>query len=383
MHAPALGRTRTALAAGAALALSLAFQPLVATPASAGVNCGSTFPPPIGDCTPPETRITKNPQVFSESRTALFEFTTVTADDDDPGVTFECRLERGFAAPYTLVEDWQDCSVTGEAEGVGSLGKKLYENLAPGDYTFSVRATDVADDLLDPPAPIGSTNTEQSPAQFQWNVSETAPDDDVDPNTTITSTVKRWHLFRFIGISYEADEETMGFVCKANGQEIDCTDHQANIFAMGPKDWTFTVAAIDAAGNVDPTPAVLEWSVPRSSGSMKGISDGWKRNSGKGYFLDSYLSTKKRGQYVNMTKDGFREMALVATKCPECGSVDILFEGKLVKHVDLASKKRKQRTAIPLGSWKKAQSGHVKIVVTSKRRPVIVEGFGFSMRRTR
>lgn len=384
MHASAPGRIRAALAAGAAVALGLTLQPVVTAPAQAGTNCGSTNPllPPIGDCEAPESTITKKPPVFSEARTALFEFTTVAPDDDDPDVTFQCRLESGFSAPFTVVQDWTDCSVTGEADGTGSLGKKLYEELAPGDYTFSVRATDVADDLFDPPAALGgTTNTETTPAQFQWSISETAPDDDDNPQTTITSKVKRWHLFRFLGIEYQADEDTMGFICKANGQEVDCTDRQANLFGMGPKDWTFTVAAVDSAGNVDPTPAVVTWSVPRSSPSLKG-SDGWKRQSAKGYFLDAYMTTKKRGQYINMTKEGFREMALVATRCPECGTVDVLFEGKLVKRVDLSSKKRKQRQAIPLGSWKKKKSGWVRIEVVSKGKPVIIEGFGFSLRRT-
>lgn len=94
-------------------------------------------PPP--DTTPPDTTITAGPPATTSSATATFEFTST-----EPGSTFACRLDGGSATACT--------------------SPSTHADLAPGDHTFSVAATDAAG------------NTDPTPATAAWRVTEeTAP----------------------------------------------------------------------------------------------------------------------------------------------------------------------------------------------------------------
>lgn len=85
------------------------------------------------DRTPPETSITSQPANPSKVITATFEWTS-----DDSNATFECRLNGGT---------WTSCS-----------SPKTYPNLTYADYTFDVRAKDLAG------------NVDSTPANYAWSV---------------------------------------------------------------------------------------------------------------------------------------------------------------------------------------------------------------------
>lgn len=391
--APARRRTRVVGVAVAALTGGLALQPMLTTPAQAGVNCGSTdfLQPPMGDCEAPESVITAKPATISFSPAAVFEFTTEEPDEDDPEVTFECKIEAGAAPdPLTPVpgqaEGWTDCSVHNEPER--SLGRAEYLDLAAGDYTFSVRATDVAS-----PVPIvfpDVPNTETTPATYSWSVVEDAPsDEDVAglPQTTITTQPKRWHVFPYAEVRFTADEPAMAYVCRAKGQRVPCDivddgDDQygvAQIFGMGAGDWDFEVAAIDLSGNVDPSPAKAGWILPRNNYSLKKHSkDDWVQRRKRGHFLETISLTTTKGAFIRQGTRDVREMVLVTTKCPKCGKVKVTFAGKTLKKIDLRATKQKKRKVIRLGAWRKPQSGRLVITSLTQGKKVIVEGVGFT-----
>jgi hypothetical protein len=88
----------------------------------------------LADTTPPETTITSKPPDPSESTMASF-----TYESNEPGSTFECKLDAAEFAP---------CAPTGIT----------YTGLASGTHTFEVQATDT------------SANTDESPAGYTWNV---------------------------------------------------------------------------------------------------------------------------------------------------------------------------------------------------------------------
>ena len=86
-----------------------------------------------GDRTAPQTTIDSKPADPWGSSSATFGFSS-----NEPGSTFECKLDDGAFAP---------CA-----------SPKTYENLAEGSHTFQARATD------------GAGNTDATPANHTWTV---------------------------------------------------------------------------------------------------------------------------------------------------------------------------------------------------------------------
>lgn len=356
-------RVRALAAAAAVVAPALAVVPLSIAPAQAGLLCIGIEIPFLNDCTAPESQITEKPAGLSSSTAAGFKFTTV---QPEARATFACKLEGPAKA-----HDWSDCTLTPPQGATTSNGSKLYLDLVPGVYTFSVRATDNA---------LGGKNTEATPATYTWEIQETLEDDGVPPNTRITVATKRWHPFPFAGIEYEATEAPLGYVCTLNGASTDCGDGQANIFGMGPKDYTFTVAAVDAFGNVDPQPARAQWTVPQGVQSMTKFSDHWKRKSGVGHMYNNYVQTKAKGATFYKGEKGWRSAILVVGKGPGYGTLQVFYKNKPFKKISLNATKEKKRQIVKLGSWTKPQKGVFKFEVVSKKKIVIVEGIGLSQR---
>lgn len=348
----------------------LLVQPLLAPPAIAGAMCDS--PVPVGDCTPPETTITSSPTVDDEGRTeatdADFTFEAVDESDTDKA-TFECRLVRG----ETAVQEWSDCTDSTQTTAGHSTGSESFTGLAPGSYTFAVRATDTPDSPLDP------ANTETTPATFDWTVVE--PEVSRDPDTVITAGARRWHPYSFLGITYRSDEETSAFECTLNGRERSCDDDQVTLLGMRAGDYVFTVAAVDTDGNVDPTPAKERWSVPINNTALAKHSREWSKRTGRGYFQDSYSTTDQRGAFIEQGRRGFKSLVLVATRCPGCGRVAVLLGDKRLATVDLSARKTRKRQIVAIDSWRRKQTGRVRIEVLTRGKDVLIEGIGFSARR--
>jgi hypothetical protein len=355
----------------AAAVAVLLLQPVTAPPSYAGIACDGPLPLPADDCVAPTTKLTATPTAASggttTSRVAGFAFTTEVPEGR---VTFACRLDGPSQA-----HDWQDCTdPSGGLFPTTSTGSRLYTGLALGTYTFSVRATDAF--------PLGP-NTEDPPKTHTWTVVEpdgSTPPDGSAPETTITSKTPRWVLAPFHGIRYRADEEAAGFRCTLNGAAQDCGYYQANLLGLGPRDYVFRVAAIDLAGNVDPTPALARWTVPFDDPTMR-TSKGWRTKRGSGHFKDTVSVSTRKGATIQLGNKGYRSAVLVVTKCPGCGSIAISLKNQHVRNVSLNAARVRQKQVVKVGSWKKPRSGVVRVTVRSAGKEVAIDGIGFSKRR--
>jgi hypothetical protein len=185
-----------------------------------GSGTGVTAPPPVEydwtvDLTPPTTVVTQKPPALSNSTTATFAF-----NSPDTTATFRCSLN---GAPP------QACT-----------SPVTYTGLADATSTLLIQAVD----------PAGNVDTQAQP--IAWTVDSTPPDTtlakpgnivgDSDPAFTFTSS-----------------ETNATFQCsldKASFAACTSPDH-VGVFHSGPH--TFRVRAVDAAGNVDPTPAAYSW----------------------------------------------------------------------------------------------------------------------------
>jgi hypothetical protein len=186
-------------------------------------GCVAPPPPPLPDTTPPETTIDSNPAALTNSTSASFDFSS-----NESGSTFQCKLDGGA---------FESCSSpkTVPNEGV----------LAEGTHTFSVKATDGAD------------NTDATPATYTWTVDTTPPETTITDGPAEGSTT----TLASASFSFSSSEANSTFSCQLDaGGFSACTSPKTyNSLANGSH--TFDVKATDAARNTDATPARLTWTV--------------------------------------------------------------------------------------------------------------------------
>jgi hypothetical protein len=186
---------------------------------------------PASDTTAPDTSITSAPSGSTTGTSASVAFNGTDNVTPAASLSFECRLDAGA---------WAACT-----------SPKANGGLAVGSHTVNVRAKDAAG------------NVDASPASATWTV--TAPDT-IAPDTTISSGPNALSLsttasFTFTGSDNVTAYPALTFTCSLDrGPWLACTSPQGygNLSLLGH---SFAVRASDAAGNIDPTPAVYTWSV--------------------------------------------------------------------------------------------------------------------------
>ncbi|NOK08044.1 Ig-like domain-containing protein [Corallococcus exercitus] len=150
--------------------------------------------------------------------------------------------------------------------GTADLGTQV--TLVIGGNTFGPLTVDASGTWSFTPAtdlPQGPITVSATAADAAGNVSDAAQltftVDSVSPDTVITShppvaSNSTSATFTFQG----TDADVAGFVCTLDATSVACASpYTAPHLDAGPH--TFTVAAVDASGNVDPTPASYTWTV--------------------------------------------------------------------------------------------------------------------------
>ncbi len=180
---------------------------------------------PVPDTEAPETTISGGPEGSTVSTLAVLTFAS-----SEPGSSFTCKLNSG---------PWTACA-----------SPQSYPGLGVGTHQFSVRATDAAG------------NTDATAATWAWTVNAIEAGGDVTaPQTTITggplvSTTDTAATFTFA-----SSEAGSNFACRldSGGWSICASPKSYSGLAVGSH--RFWVRAGDAAGNVDSSAAIYEWTV--------------------------------------------------------------------------------------------------------------------------
>lgn len=216
------------------------------------------------DATAPDTTIATRP-VLTVS-TVSFSFSG--ADGSGSGVTgFECSLDgSGFTA---------------------CLSPKGYAGLGDGGHTFAVRAVDAAG------------NVDPSPDSVTWTVDSTPPETQIDggPSGLVAS---RSASFTFSGSDsgsgvsrYECDLDGSGFSTCSSGVGYD---------GLSDGSHTFSVRAIDVAGNVDSSPAQRTWSIDATPPASPTLGSVPANPSGVGTW--TFTFTGEAGAHFSCQLDG-------------------------------------------------------------------------------
>jgi hypothetical protein len=177
----------------------------------------------------PDTTITNGPPSLTSSTSATFTFVS-----NETGSTFSCQLDGGGFAACT--------------------SPKSYVGLSDGSHTFQVRATDNAG------------NTDPTPASSTWTVDTTPPDTSitsaVDGNGAVVAsggtTLSGSITFTIVGTDSVG---VAGFQCSLDGVTFASCASPVGYSVLAIASHTFRVRAIDTAGNIDPSPASLFWTI--------------------------------------------------------------------------------------------------------------------------
>ncbi|HEY5944758.1 MAG TPA: hypothetical protein VIV40_04675 [Kofleriaceae bacterium] len=152
------------------------------------------------------------------SAAASFTFSATDANT----ITYECNRD---GAGYTTCTSPQTYSVTGE-----------------GTHTFSARAKD----------PAGNTTTLGSRT---WTL------DSTPPSTTLAQNIITATNQTTVTFTYSSSEASSTFSCTLDGVARSCTGTSHTISGLSSADHTFSIAAVDPAGNPDPSPATHAFTV--------------------------------------------------------------------------------------------------------------------------
>ncbi len=163
----------------------------------------------------PTVAVSSGPAPLTSSRSAAFVFSA-----DEPS-SFHCQLNGGSFLPCT--------------------SPASYQGLADGPHAFSVRPTDA----------VGNTGPT---ASYGWWVDATAPE------TTLGARPRSRTTTLSASFTFSASEQPT-FQCKLDASAFVACSSPKTYARLRRSAHTFEVRAIDAAGNVDPSPAVLRWTI--------------------------------------------------------------------------------------------------------------------------
>jgi len=179
------------------------------------------------DTTAPDTTITSAPPSSTTSTSASFGFSS-----SESGSTFQCSLDGVTFATCT--------------------SPRSYSGLAVGSHQFRVRAIDA------------TGNVDGSPAAHSWTI-QAAPDT-TPPDTTIIAAPSSSTTSTSASFSFSSSEPGSIFECSLDGSAFAACSSPRAYTGLGLDAHQFQVRAIDAAGNVDSSPATHSWTIQASSG---------------------------------------------------------------------------------------------------------------------
>lgn len=272
------------------------------------------------------------------------------ADDAPGGLHRECQLDAG---------SWNPCSAAWTVTGLGA-----------GTHTAAVRVTD----------PSGK----QSPTVSRsWVVDVAAPTTALATPAAVQTgspTTLTWTAADTGGAgiaSYDVRARTASpsadlgaYQYPAAWQNLSAPSLRWTLSAG--YEYCFSVRTRDRAGNVGAWSAERCTTMPLDDRALA-ASTGWYRGTSSGYLFTTYSKTVRT--YAQLTRSSVRgrHLAVVATTCASCGSVDVYHAGVKLGRVNLYSATTRTRQVLWLPLESVTRTGTVTVRSTSTR-PVVVDG---------
>jgi subtilase family serine protease len=101
----------------------------------------------------------------------------------------------------------------------------------------------------------------------------------------------------------------------------------------------------------------------------------WTRDHAAGYYLDAYATTTEQGATLQVAGAWTNQIAIVAARCPGCGTVDVYINGKLLGHIDTYGQQLRPNVVFVCPAFPYGRVT-VSLKSASAHRRVIIEGVG-------
>ena len=216
-------------------------------------------------------------------------------------------------------------------------------------------------------AAVGNYFFDVNDADFTIEESVPVPPDTEAPNTAITSAPQAFTLGT-AALAYDATEADSTFECTVDTVARDCGSDGLVLTGLAPGTHVVTVAARDAAGNLDASPATARFAVPYPVSTLKQSRGDWKTGNG-------FVKTSSRGATLTRKATDVSKLALVVGTGPGFGRVAVSLGGHRLRTFALGRDTRRTRVLLPAIALPSQTSGQLKIT-TLDGKPVRIEGVG-------
>ncbi|WP_460626778.1 hypothetical protein [Intrasporangium mesophilum] len=302
----------------------------------------------VGDQLAPTASVTV-PAYTTRSTTLAIGAT----DGDDPAGSLrrQCRLDTATT--------WTACGST-----------LAFSALAAGSHTLSAQVTD----------PSGK---QSSLVTKSWIVDASAPTSAVtapasvqtrSPSTlTWTAADSGGSGLASYDVRFRRASPSAGFGAYTSPSSWQKLTSKSLTTTLSPGyHYCFSVRARDRAGNAGAWSADRCTSMPLDDRALS-ASTGWTRGSSTSYMYNTYSKTVKTSAQLTRIGVQSRRLALVATTCSTCGTVDVYHAGVKLGRVSLYSSTTKARQVLWLPLQTVTRTGTVTIRSVSAKQ-VLIDG---------
>jgi hypothetical protein len=154
---------------------------------------------------------------------------------------------------------------------------------------------------------------------------------------------------------------------------------KAGVKAVRGATYCFAVSARDAAGNASPFSKERCTAVPLDDTDLERSGDFRRQRLGAA-FGGTVTVGSSRGSILLRRATLFRRLAIVATRCPDCGTIGVYLNGKLLRTIRLEADTVRRQQVIPVARFANVRRGPIAIQILSEGKRVEIDGLGF--RRT-
>ena len=218
----------------------------------------------------------------------------------------------------------------------------------------------------------------------------TVTDTDIDqPVVSMDAPLDPFMVAKGFGVGWSATDDKSGVASydvayreaydsalgELNDWFTDTTNTSAKFVGEPGFTYCFSARATDNVGNSSGYTPERCTAVPLDDVDLRKSSE-WTRNRGRGYYLRTFTLGKEKGATLSLASVVVDRLALVATKCPGCGTVKVFLGQIQLKKISLDANKVMKKQLISIKNFDSTKTGKVEIVISSDGKPVKIEGLG-------
>jgi hypothetical protein len=203
------------------------------------------------------------------------------------------------------------------------------------------------------------------------------------PSTTITGGQPRGSFVvgRRAGYTYRSSQQGSTFACTLDRRPVDCAGTRTVLRKLKPGTHLFTVAARNAAGVVDPTPARARFAVVLNERVLERETRGWRTVKDRRAYKNTFATTSQRRRVLSVEVERATRLSLLVARARGFGRLAVSLDGERLRVLPTQARRPKIRALRRVVTFARPTSGTVTIT-SLDQRPVVVDGIGvFTPRR--